>query len=268
MKKFKDLVLSIIALIVSYGVYKLSAHFLKSMDNEFLANFLVQGVFAVMVFISVLVLRKTGIFRLDLRKLKAGWTAGLIMLIPLSIGALQAFRMIPDISVTVFEFILFLAQMLLIGFCEEVLFRGLIQNAFHNIFGENSTLRVFLAVICGALGFGAMHLSNALNPSVSLSDAALQAVFTFFFGILIGVVYFRTGKNLWLVVLLHAINDVFALIAAGRLSGLNTGKSIASASSSLANSSGLLQILITFCIYSAISLFLLRPKKIKQLQEH
>ena len=267
MRKFKDLLLSIVALLVSYGVYLLSATFFKSLGNDFLAEFLIQGTFAVMVFLSVLVLRKTEIFRSDLRKLKTGWTAGLVMLIPLSVGAFQAFTKISDISVTGFEFILFLARMLLIGFCEEVLFRGLIQNAFHNIFGENSTLRVFLGVICGALCFGALHLGNALNPNIGLSEAAVQAVFTFFIGLLFATVYFRTGKNLWLVVILHAINDVFALIASGRLSGLNAGQSIASASSSLSADSGLLQILVTFCIYSAICLFLLRPKKIKQLQE-
>ena len=67
MRKFKDLLLSIVALLVSYGVYLLSATFFKSLGNDFLAEFLIQGPFAVMVFLSVLVLRKTEIFRSDLR---------------------------------------------------------------------------------------------------------------------------------------------------------------------------------------------------------
>lgn len=265
MRKFNDLALSIAALLVSYGVYKLSGLLLNSLNNDFLADFLQQGIFAVMVFLSVLVLRKTWIYHSDLRKLKVGWTAGLVMLIPLSAAALQAFAMISDISVTGFELILFVARMLLIGFCEEALFRGLIQNDFHNIFGENSTLRVFLGVICGALCFGAIHLGNALKPEVSLSAAAVQSVFTFFSGILFATVYFRTGKNLWFVVLVHAIDDFFAFIAAGRLSGSNEGQAIVAASS--ATNSGPLQLLFAFCFYSAISLFLLRPKKIRQLQE-
>ena len=193
MGKFKDLVLSIVALFVSYGVYKLSGILFRSMDNDILAGFLQQGIFAVMVFLSVLVLRKTWVYHLDLHKLKVGWTAGLVLLLQLSMSVIQASDMISNISVTGFELILFVAQMLLIGFCEETLFRGLIQNDFHNIFGENTTKRVYLGVICGAFCFGAMHIGNALRPDVSLSEAALQVVLTFCSGILLSTVYFRTG---------------------------------------------------------------------------
>lgn len=268
MKKIEDLVLSIVALIVSFGAFKLSAPIIvKSISNEFMSAFLGQVIFAAFVLIFVVVLRKTWIFHSDMRKLKSGWTAALIMLFPLVSGLVQAFAMIPEISVTGIEFILFVARMLLIGFCEEALFRGIIQNAFHNLFGEDSTIRVYLGVICGSLCFGAVHLGNATSPEITLSDAAVQAIYTFFFGILFATVYFRTGKNLWLVVIIHAINDFFALIATGMLSGHSGGESIASAASSLAENNSPMQILVTFFIYSAISLFLLRPKKIRQLQE-
>jgi len=267
MRKFRDLGLSVVALLVSYVVYKLSASIFSSLENDFLADFLMQLTFAIMAFLSVLVLRKTWIFHSDLRKLRVGWPAALVMLIPILGSALQATPMISDISVTGFEFILFTAQMLLTGFCEEVLLRGLIQNAFHNIFGEDNTLHVFLGVICGSLCFGIMHIGNVLKPEVSLSEALVQVMFTFCFGILFATVYFRTGKNLWIVVLCHAIDDFFAFIAAGRLSGLNAGQTLSSASSSVLSSKVPLQILGIFCFFSAISLFLLRPKKLRQLQE-
>ena len=63
------------------------------------------------------------------------------------------------------------------------------------------------------------------------------------------------------------IDDFFAFIAAGRLSGLNAGQTLSSASSSVLSSKVPLQILGIFCFFSAISLFLLRPKKLRQLQE-
>ncbi len=267
MSKFKDLGLSIIALFVSYGVYRLSAHLLSSMDNEFLVDFLVQLVFAVVIFLFVLMLKKTWIYRPDMRKMKVGWTAAVVLLLSFAGGAIQAIDKVPGISVSGVDLVLFFAKNLLIGFCEESLFRGLIQNSFHNIFGEDDTLHVFLGVICGALCFGAMHLTNALKPEVSLSGAATQAMFTFCYGILFATVYFRTGKNLWIVAILHAINDVFAYIAAGRLSGLSAGESVASSTSSIATGNVFLQVLVTFCFFSAISLFLLRPKKLRQLQE-
>lgn len=53
MRKFKDLALSIVALLVSYGVYRLSAHLLRSMDNEFLVDFLVQLVFAIALLLNI-----------------------------------------------------------------------------------------------------------------------------------------------------------------------------------------------------------------------
>ena len=267
MRKFKDLVLSLAALLVSTGVYKLCSPLFNSMANGFLADFLRQAIFAIMVFLCVLVLKKTWIYRSDLRKLKVGWPAVLPLLFVIFINVLQASDMIPNISVTGFELLLFLAQMFLIGFCEESLFRGLIQNAFHRIFGEDSTLRVFLGVICGAFCFGAMHFVNALRPEVSLSAAALQVFYTFCFGILFATIYFRTGRNLWIGVLLHAVDDAFSFITTGRLSGGNAGQAIASASSATASKYGPLQMLFTLCLISAISLFLLRPKKIKQLQE-
>lgn len=267
MRKFKDLALSIVALLVSYGVYRLSAHLLSSIDNEFLVDFLVQLVFAIMIFLSVLVLKKTWIYRPNMRKMKVGWTAALVLLLSSAGATIQAIDKIPSISVTGVDLVLFLAKNLLIGFCEESLFRGLIQNSFHDIFGEDDTPHVFLGVICGAFCFGAMHLTNALKPEVSFSGAAAQAMFTFCTGILLATVYFRTGKNLWIVAFLHGINDVFAYIAAGRLSGLNAGEAVASSTSSLATGNVFLQVLVTFCLFSAISLFLLRPKKLRQLQE-
>ena len=40
MRKFRDLGLSVVALLVSYGVYKLSASIFSSLENDFLADFL------------------------------------------------------------------------------------------------------------------------------------------------------------------------------------------------------------------------------------
>ena len=267
MKKFKDLGFALAATVVSIGVYKLASPLFDSMANTILADFLRQAIFAIMVLLSVLAIRKTEIYRSDLRKLKVGWPAMLPKLLLLSLSVVQAVPMMSKISVTGFEFLVFLAQMLLIGFCEESLFRGLIQNAFHRIFGEDNTLHVFLGVICGAFCFGATHLLNALRPEVSFGAAAMQAVLTFCSGILFATVYFRTGKNLWIVAVLHALDDAFPYISLGRLSGTSTGEALASASSTASATVGPLRLLGYFCIICVISLFLLRPKKIKQLQE-
>ena len=44
--------------------------------------------------------------------------------------------------------LIFIITMLLVGYTEEALFRGLIQNAFHKIFGEESWQAVWAAGKC------------------------------------------------------------------------------------------------------------------------
>lgn len=267
MSKIKDVLLSIIALFVSYGVYRFSASFINSVvSNDFLSSLLCQAVFTIMALLSVLVLKKLWIYRVDLRKLKFGWTAALLLLSSLAIPFFTALEKINEISVTQTEFLMFVGQMFLIGFCEETLFRGLIQNAFHNLFGENGTFRVYLGVLFGALCFGGMHLMNAFSPEVSFNTALLQAIQTFGSGILFGTVYFRTGKNLWLLIFIHALNDFLAFIATGRLSGSSIGQAISNSTATTVNLD-FLQVLYAIAFYSAIALLLLRPKKIRQLQE-
>ena len=255
-------------MLISFGVYKLSGKLFDSIANDFLSSLVCQFVFAAMALLSVIVLRKTYIFRSDARKLKAGWKSSLLMLVPFTFTGLQALGEIPDFSVTGVEFIMFLIQMFLIGFSEETLFRGLIQNSFHRIFGEDSTIRVYLGVLCGSLCFGGMHLFNAFRPEISFNTALLQAIATFGTGLVFASIYFRTGKNLWFVIFLHALNDVLAFTASGRLSGASAGQAV-STSTSAASAASLdpLHLLYAFCFFSAISLFLLRPSKIRQLQE-
>lgn len=76
-------------------------------------------------------------------------------------------------------------------------------------------------------------------------------------GAYLGAVYYRTGKNLWYLMLLHGLYDGGALIVSGALSGNNT-VSIIGAS----GSAGVRGVLIWVAVYLLLTLFLLRKDRI------
>ena len=59
------------------------------------------------------------------------------------------------------------------------------EEAMFVRFGEDTVGHVILAVVCAGLCFGALHLTNALRPGVSLSNAAIQALSAIGGGILL-----------------------------------------------------------------------------------
>ena len=75
--------------------------------------------------------------------------------------------------------------------CEEIIFRGIIQEGFIHTYGGRA------ALLYAALIFGVIHL------------LPLQVINAFLAGILLGWIYWRT-RSLWLVMLLHIINNFVA----------------------------------------------------------
>ena len=136
---FKDIVYAIIAIVVSLTVYKILGQLISNvLDNIYLAAFAAQLVFAIPVFIAVILLKRTDIYRTDIKKLKRGWSTGLVLLIMSLLSSIGIFFGNAEVTAGPAEILLFILQMFLIGYCEETLYRGLLQNAFHGFFGENS----------------------------------------------------------------------------------------------------------------------------------
>ena len=95
-----------------------------------------------------------------------------------------------------------------IGIREEVLFRGVITNAIARKYGSNTKGLWITALSAGAM-FGAMHLSNAFY-GVSFAGALTQAIGCIAGGVLFCAIYLR-GGNIWVVALLHSLEDTPAL---------------------------------------------------------
>lgn len=95
-----------------------------------------------------------------------------------------------------------------IGFAEEFLCRGWLQNEFVERFGETK-VGVIKSIVCASIVFGSMHLINVLTTSQGLVFTVLQVINAISLGFYLGVIYYKS-KNIWTVIFLHAFYD-FAL---------------------------------------------------------
>lgn len=102
-----------------------------------------------------------------------------------------------------------LATALLVGFVEELLFRGLILDRLTRLFGGAQQRGAFAgAAVVSSLWFGAAH--------VFLGVGAL--CMTTAIGLFLAYVVRRAGGNLVLAISVHALQDTFGLLIAPALS--------------------------------------------------
>ncbi|MBP3891846.1 MAG: CPBP family intramembrane metalloprotease [Solobacterium sp.] len=257
--KTKELLRTILVVIITLGAYKLVGFILgKLMNNDNLESIIAQCIFSIFVLIAVAVLRRWSLFKTQKGILIKNWYVAWFIFLQITLTLLTRIDNFLTISIPAHEILYFLLQMILVGFCEEVLFRGLLQNAFHKYFNEDSWFHIILAILLSGLMFGAAHLTNAFSREVAFQTAAIQATATAMMGIYFGTIYYRTGKHIWYLIFLHAFYDTMVSIGNGRLSGKTTYDIINAARE--VNPSSLLVIGV---ILIGISAILLRPKKIQ-----
>ena len=103
-------------------------------------------------------------------------------------------------DIDIYEFIALILFSFCIGFFEEVVFRGWFQNKILGYF-DNDEKGVILSIAICSLFFSLMHIVGYFNGQNFLYTFN-QLIFTFFVGILFGIIYFCT-KNIWSVIFLH-----------------------------------------------------------------
>jgi membrane protease YdiL (CAAX protease family) len=86
------------------------------------------------------------------------------------------------------------------AFGEEVTFRGFILPRLAGILGDSSSSWL-VAIIVQALIFGMLHSS------------ALGVVVASLFGLLYGFVFWRSGMQLWPVIIAHALPDTISILS-------------------------------------------------------
>ena len=97
-------------------------------------------------------------------------------------------------------------SMILVGYVEEMLFRGFLFNALL------SKDRPSVAIILSSVTFGMGHIVNLLAGQASF-ETLVQIVFAVSWGFLFTMVYYKSG-NLFPCIIAHAMIDVFSLFGA------------------------------------------------------
>lgn len=94
-------------------------------------------------------------------------------------------------------------------FFEEIFFRGLLLTTFLLAFKDKKH-GVLLALICSSVLFSLMHLFNIFGGA-SVGAVLFQVMYTFFLGLLFGVVYLTSG-SIYSCFLVHTIYNIGGLM--------------------------------------------------------
>ncbi|MBO1308033.1 CPBP family intramembrane metalloprotease [Enterococcus sp. 669A] len=99
---------------------------------------------------------------------------------------------------------LIVVQMLLVGFVEEALFRGIF---FY--FLRDKGLKV--TVVFSSVVFGLLHMSSGLNPEMTSALVMLQVVNALLVGVVFALLYYQTG-TIYIGIVFHALFDILASV--------------------------------------------------------
>lgn len=113
-------------------------------------------------------------------------------------------------NVNVNNLISLVIYVVLIGFFEEIFFRGIIENELLEKYSGNKK-EILISIIISGVVFGVVHLTNLLAGQ-DLLTTMMQFVQTTAIGILFGTVYYKT-RNVWAMIFLHSFYDFSVLLS-------------------------------------------------------
>ena len=138
-------------------------------------------------------------------KLKENWKRGFIIGIVLSLvnffGSMMRFGA-PHPSMRSLTWNSVLGTSLLIGFIEEVPYRGFILQKFEERYG------FAVATLLSSLLFLSIHLPGWISLHLLKAESVISV---FIFGVALAII-FRYGKSLWAPVITHSLNDCIAFV--------------------------------------------------------
>lgn len=140
---------------------------------------------------------------------------------------------------------------ILVGCCEEYLFRGLTLGLCLRLFHPTTGPQIWGAVGLSSLLFGALHLINLTHQDLGLP--LIQMLNAFALGALFAAVYLRTRSLLW-PILAHAFNDFVAFLIMG-LTPTTVGPT---------NKAAVIAVMAV--VYLAVAAWLLRRARLTQVQ--
>lgn len=257
----KRIIGSFICVILSlYISSKISAVIRPFIEDTYLQGCLSELVLTVLAIVLLAAFKRLDVLKFKFKGFATGLKVGavlvvdilLLIIVYLAVGDVNGNR---SVNASVMQVFFFITEMLLVGVAEEALYRGLIQNEVMDYIGSNSVGQIRIVIVIAGILFGMSHLLNAINPSVGFGSALVQAIVAVPIGILFGTIYYRSKKNLWVGILLHALIDGASFVLIGTLSGVSQAEAIGSFTA---------VNLVPFFIYFVVDCWVLRRKKLEE----
>ena len=88
------------------------------------------------------------------------------------------------------------------GFGEEVIWRGFIMKQIARLFGEQKSSSWVIGIVLSSIGFGLAHFHQGLGGMLGAG----------FIGIVYGIFYLRSGRNLWVTIIAHGLTGTTSFI--------------------------------------------------------
>lgn len=146
--------------------------------------------------------------------------------------------------------ILYTCMALSIGFCEQVMGRGVVLSVMLRKWGDTRR-GVYLAVLLSSALFGAAHIFNLMTGRLPLVANLTQMFYSFFFGVIFAACFLR-NNSIWPMIIMHAVIDFGGGL---RHIAVGGGSQTAVANSTVTNAVGTLIVTLPLLLYG---LFILR----------
>lgn len=142
----------------------------------------------------------------------------------------------------------------LVGFAEEIVFRGVIGEIIYRKYA-NSGLGIWFAAIMTSVLFGGIHLVN-ISAGASVIGVIVQVVAVVAEGLLFTAVYFRT-RNIYVAAFLHGFLDFCAFLP---ITIFDTGDNLVSTIGSYSP-----MMLVGMIPYIGVSCLIFRNPKLREM---
>lgn len=183
--------------------------------DDGLLMILSYAMMAVFLILLVAILKKMHILKFSVAGFKKGLFAGLTLLVLSVIMMIYTFKGAIDSELALAPLWSALAMSVAIivgvGFTEELLFRGLVENILFDIFGRKTRKSVILTVLITGITFGLWHLTNINAEGANWTYVIGQATAVIGLGVAFSAIYARS-RSIWAVALIHGLWDFGSMI--------------------------------------------------------
>ena len=88
------------------------------------------------------------------------------------------------------------------GIGEEVIYRGFYMKQVARLFGEKKSSSWVIGLVLSSIGFGLVHFHQGIGGMVG----------TALLGLVFGIFYLRSGRNLWVPIIAHGLTGTIRFI--------------------------------------------------------